>query len=233
MGMTNFTAINVAADRKSVEAGPGLNWYNLNSALEPYGLIAIGGRLKTIGVAGLTVYGGISYFTAKYGFAMDNVISYDVVTADGKVVTAAATNNSDLFWAMKGGGNNFGVVTKFIYKTYQVPKISTAIMVYGEEAVPDYLDAVANLANYQETVDVGAGGIFTIGYTPSTGVVSPQFLGVQAGSTIKPAVFNNFTAIPSLVSSFNVTTLAYWSSTLDSPYQTNRWVQSQFSNIKV
>lgn len=224
IGLSSFTTINVSSDQKSVEAGPGLNWYNMNSALEPYGLVVVGGRLKTIGIAGLTIGGGIHYFTARYGFAMDNVIAYDVVTASGKVVTATATSNSDLFWAMKGGGNNFGIVTKFTYAAYKVPTISTAIQIFGEDEVQAYISAVANLANYQDTVDTGAGGIFTIGYTPSTGAVSPQFLGVQAGSTVKPAVFDNFTAIPSEFSSYNVTTLAYWSSTLDTPYQVSRYV---------
>jgi hypothetical protein len=116
-------------------------------------------------------------------------------------------------------------VTKFTYAAYNIPQISTAIQIFTEDAVPAYVSAVSDLANYQETVDTGAGGIFTIGYTPSTGAVSPQFLGVQAGSAIKPAVFDNFTAIPSAYSSYNVTTLAYWSSTLDTPYQVSRYVR--------
>lgn len=192
--------------------------------LEPYGRIVVGGRLKTIGISGLTIGGGISYFTAKYGFAMDNVLAYEIVTANGKVVTASVTSNSDLFWAMKGGGSNFGIVTKFTFATYKVPSISTAIQIFPESSVSEYITAIANLANYQDQVDTGAGGVFTIGYNPSTNVVRPQFLGVQAGSTIKPAVFSNITAIPSVYSSHNVTTLAYWSSTLDTPYQTSRSV---------
>lgn len=192
------------------------------SFLEPYGRVIIGGRLKTIGIAGLTIGGGISYFTAKYGFGMDNVIEYDVVIASGQVVTASATSNADLFWAMKGGGSNFGIVTKFTFATYKIPTISTAIQIFTEDAVPAYISAVSDLANYQDQVDTGAGGIFTISSTPSTGAISPQFLGVQAGNTTQPTVFKNFTAIPSAFSSYNVTTLAYWSSTLDTPYQTSR-----------
>jgi FAD/FMN-containing dehydrogenase len=111
--MSNFTTIKVSADLKSVEAGPGLNWYTVNAALEPYGLVVIGGRLKTIGIAGLTIGGGIHYFTAKYGFAMDNVISYDIVTANGKVVTANASSSSDLFWALKGGKDNRGAIFSY------------------------------------------------------------------------------------------------------------------------
>ena len=73
-----------------------LNWYDIDSALEPYGLLVIGGRLKTIGIAGSTIGGSIHYFTVKYEFAVGNVTAYDVVTASGKVVTATATGNSDL-----------------------------------------------------------------------------------------------------------------------------------------
>jgi len=207
-----------------VEAGAALDWYQMNSFLEPYGRIAVGGRLKTIGISGLTIGGGISYFTAKYGFAMDNVLAYEIVTANGKVVTATATCNSDLFWAMKGGGSNFGIVTKFTFATYKVPSVSTAIQIFTEDSIPAYITAIANLANYQDQVDTAAGGIFTFGYTPSTGAVQAQFLGVQAGSTVKPAVFSNITAIPSVFSVYNVTTLAQWSSTLDTPYQVYRSV---------
>ena len=123
---------------------------------------------------------------------------------------------------MKGGGSNFGIVTKFTFATYKIPTISTAIQVFAEDAVPAYISAVANLANYQDQVDTGAGGIFTISSVPSTGLITPQFLGVQAGTTTQPTVFENFTAIPSEVSSYNITTLAYWASTLDTPYQTSR-----------
>lgn len=223
VALSGFTNITLASDLGTVEAGPALNWYDLNSFLEPYGKVVIGGRLKTIGVSGLTLGGGISYFTAKYGFAMDNVASYEVVTAGGKVVTASETSNPDLFWALKGGGNNFGIVTKFTFITYDVPTISTAIMIFtSPDIVPAYIEACVNLANYQDQVDTGAGGIFTITHTPSTGAVTTQFLGVQAGDTLQPAVFANFTAIPAPLALYNVTTLAVWSSTLDTPYQVSR-----------
>jgi FAD/FMN-containing dehydrogenase len=222
IALSEFSSIKVCADQKSVEAGPAVNWFQMYSALEPYGLICVGGRLKTIGIAGLTIGGGISYFNSKYGFAMDNVLAYDIVTANGKVVTATAKQNSDLFWAVKGGGNNFGIVTKFTFATYKAPLISTGVQIYLESGVPAFITAIANLANYQETVDVGAGGIFTIGYDPASGTVTPRFVGVQIGSSVKPPVFNNFTSIPSVFSDFNVTTLAQWASTLETPYQEAR-----------
>lgn len=98
VALTNFNDITISSDLNSVEAGAALNWYQTYSYLEPYGKIVVGGRLKTIGISGLTLGGGISYFTAKYGFAMDNVLAYEVVLSTGLVVSAKATSYSDLFW---------------------------------------------------------------------------------------------------------------------------------------
>lgn len=222
LATTNLKTLTLASDKKSVSAGAANEWYDLNKFLEPYGKIVVGGRLKTIGISGLTIGGGISYFTAKYGFAMDNVISYEMVLASGQIVTASAKENPDLFWAMKGGGSNFGIVTKFQFATYDAPQVSTAIQIFLEPSVPAYITAVANLAKYQDQVDTAAGGVFSTGFVPSTGAVQVQFLGVQVGNTIKPPVFANFTSIPSAISSYNVTTMAQWSSTLDTPFQVNR-----------
>lgn len=121
-------------------------WYDLDLALEPYGRIVVGGRLKTIGVAGLTLGGGISYFSAKHGFAMDNVVAYEVVLANGAVVNAIANSNSDLFWALKGGGNNYGIVTKFTLATYHAPSISTAVQVFAQNEIPQFIEAIHDLA---------------------------------------------------------------------------------------
>jgi FAD/FMN-containing dehydrogenase len=88
--------------------------------------------LKTIGVPGLSLIGGFHYFNNKYGYAMDNVLSYDVVLGNGTQITVHKHSHSDLFWALKGGANNFGIVTKFTLKTYDVPKVSTTIQTYNE-----------------------------------------------------------------------------------------------------
>jgi len=243
LALTALTRIKVAANRKSVQAGPGLNWWQLNSALDPYGLVVMyvhpivfwhpcketqhltchrGGRLKTIGVPGLTLGGGIHYFTAKYGFAMDNVLSYTIVLPCGTITTATKTRNRDLFWALKGGGSNFGIVTSFTLATYKHPSITTAVQTFTEAEVPAYCKATADLANYQDGVDKLAGVILNILVFPSFGIVQPMFSGVQAGSVIKPKVFENYTAIPSQTATYNVTTMAQWTSLQDSPYQQAR-----------
>lgn len=208
-----------------MEAGPALPWIDVYTALEPYGRIAIGGRLASIGIAGLTLGGGINYFTNKWGFAMDNILAYEVVTGKGKVVTANATHHRDLFWALKGGSNNFGIVTKFTYQTYEVPTVSTLSAYYLDPALSTYSKAIDDLALFEEVETTAAGGIFTIFYNATSDSSIFITLGVQAGSTTPPSYFANFSAIPAaytLQSVTNVTTLAQVSYILNQPEQQSR-----------
>ncbi|KAF3031992.1 hypothetical protein E8E11_002612, partial [Didymella keratinophila] len=99
-------------------SGPGNRWHDVYSYLEPYRLTVIGGRAATVGVGGLTLGGGISYHTNKYGLACDNVPSYKVLTASGRVVRACPDSFPDLYWALRGGGNDFG-----IYSGSEIPKL--------------------------------------------------------------------------------------------------------------
>ena len=98
--------------------GAGNRWIDVYHRLEPKNLVVIGGRVAPIGVGGLTLGGGISYFSNTYGWACDNVASYEVVTASGKVVVASPDTHQDLYWALRGGGNNFGIVTKLEMYSY-------------------------------------------------------------------------------------------------------------------
>lgn len=208
----------ISADNSSIEVGPGNRWVDVYTALEPYGLYAIGGRLKTIGVPGLTLIGGFHYWNNKYGFAMDNVLSYDVVLGDGSQVVANTTSNPQLFWALKGGANNFGIVTNFVLKTISAPLISTTIQQYNESQLAPFVNAVCDLA-IAEDASVGAGGVFTIQYNATTKVLDSSILGVQEGTESPPSRFANFSAIPSTAVINNVTTPAQWASALDSPNQ--------------
>ncbi|PYI00853.1 FAD binding domain protein [Aspergillus sclerotiicarbonarius CBS 121057] len=203
----------------SIDVSPGMTWYDVYSALEPYGRAAIGGRLKTIGVPGLTLIGGVSYFINKYGFAMDNVLSYDVVLGNGTQVIANATSNPDLFWALKGGANNFGIVTKFTLKTYSMPHISTTIQQFNETAVYDFIKATCDWVVADSEPTIAAGSVLDISYNTTTGSVSPLLLGVQEGISNPPSMFANFTAIPGVSKTNNVTTSKQWASNLDSPKQ--------------
>ncbi|PYH90744.1 FAD binding domain protein [Aspergillus ellipticus CBS 707.79] len=203
----------------TIDVSPGMTWYDVYSALDPYGRAAIGGRLKTIGVPGLTLIGGVSYFINKYGFAMDNVVSYDVVLGNGTQVIANATSHPDLFWALKGGANNFGIVTKFTLKTYSMPHISTTIQEFNESGVYDFLKATCDWVVGDSETTIAAGSVLDISYNVTTGEMSPMLLGVQEGISNPPSMFKNFTAIPGTYKINNVTTAKQWASNLDSPKQ--------------
>ncbi|KUI73940.1 Bifunctional solanapyrone synthase [Cytospora mali] len=106
--LSGLNEITVSDDQKTVSIGPGQRWGNVYEALDPYNFTVLGGRIPHVGVGGLILGGGYYHFSGEYGLATDNVKSFQVVLADGTITTASATQNSDLFWALKGGGPNFG-----------------------------------------------------------------------------------------------------------------------------
>ncbi|KAH7371561.1 FAD binding domain-containing protein [Pyrenochaeta sp. MPI-SDFR-AT-0127] len=118
VALERLDAITLSANKKIASIGPGNRWGNVYKTLEPHGVAVIGGRVASVGVSGLTLGGGISHFANAYGWACDNVESFEVVTASGIIVTASAALFPDLYWALRGGGNNFGIVTKFNLRTF-------------------------------------------------------------------------------------------------------------------
>ncbi|KAK0634296.1 hypothetical protein B0T17DRAFT_486116 [Bombardia bombarda] len=115
MDKLNQVAFDAASGLLTV--GPGARWGAVFAALDPHKVTVVGGRVTTVGVGGLLLGSGLSYLSDLYGLACDNVIEYEVVLAGGCIVKANNNRNPDLFWALKGGTNNFGVVTKFITPT--------------------------------------------------------------------------------------------------------------------
>lgn len=226
LALSGLTNIKMGPKNNTLLVSPGLRWIDVYEFLEPYGRVAIGGRMKTIGVPGLTLIGGVHYFINKYGYAMDNVVSYDVVLGNGTQVTATSASHSDLFWALKGGANNFGVVTSFTLKTFEIPRVSATYQEFNESAVAAFFKATCDLSKADDET-VAAGSIIDIAYNSTTKAVSPLLLGVQAGTENPPSRFANFSAIPAVNRFYNVTTLAQWSSTLDTPFQESRYVSSE------
>jgi FAD/FMN-containing dehydrogenase len=115
--------VRVDPARRTVDAQAGLTWGELDRETQAFGLAVTGGRVPDTGVAGLTLGGGSGWIERKCGFTVDNLLSVDMVTADGELVTASADENPDLFWALKGGGGNFGVVTSFEFALHEVGPI--------------------------------------------------------------------------------------------------------------
>lgn len=118
IAMSRFNTIDYDATKGQVTVGAGLRWDPVYITLAQYGVNVVGGRITGVGVAGFLLGGGYSLLSNERGVAVDSVLGFEVVTPTGNVVNATATTNPDLFWALKGGYNNFGIVTKFVLKTY-------------------------------------------------------------------------------------------------------------------
>jgi FAD/FMN-containing dehydrogenase len=122
--LSPMKSIRVDPLAQTVRAEPGVLGAEFDRETQAFGLATPVGTVSTTGIAGLTLGGGQSWLASKYGFAIDNLLSVDIVTADGSLRTASATQHEDLFWAIRGAGHNFGVVTSFEYRLHPAARYS-------------------------------------------------------------------------------------------------------------
>src|SRR5260221_2345739 len=138
--LSPMKGIKVDVGAATVRAEGGVIWGELDAATQEHGLATTGGLVSTTGVAGFTLGGGIGWLMRKYGLACDNLRSAEVVTADGQVLTASATENADLFWGLRGGGGNFGVVTSFEFDVHPVgPTVAAGPVFYPGDRAEEIL----------------------------------------------------------------------------------------------
>ena len=128
--LSRMKAVRVDPVNRTARAEGGATWGDFDHETQAFGLATTGGIARPTGIAGLTLGGGHGYLMRTYGLACDNLLSVDVVTADGRLLTASATEHADLFWAVRGGGGNFGVVTAFEYRLYPVSQMLGGLLVY-------------------------------------------------------------------------------------------------------
>jgi FAD binding domain/Berberine and berberine like len=131
--------VHVDPQKKTIRAGGGALWGDVDHAGHPFGLAVPAGFISTTGVGGLTLGGGIGHLTRNYGLTIDNILSVDMVLANGKFVIASPKENSDLFWAIRGGGGNFGVVTSFLFKAQPVHTQYAGPMLYELDDTVDVM----------------------------------------------------------------------------------------------
>ncbi len=141
-----YTRVDMQA--KTVTAGGGCTWGDIDHATHIFGMATPSGIISTTGVGGLTTGGGLGYLTRKCGLTIDNLLSADMVLADGSFVTANANQNQDLFWAIRGGGGNFGIITAFTFKLHPVSMLYGGPMLYemseAREVMKWYRELIKN-----------------------------------------------------------------------------------------
>jgi hypothetical protein len=137
LSMIKYVHVDPAS--RKVRVGGGNTWGEVDHATHAFGLAIPSGIISTTGVGGLTLGGGIGHLTRQYGLTIDNLLSADVVLADGKFVVASARENPDLFWAIRGGGGNFGVVTSFLFQAHPVNMVSAGPMLWELHQTEDIM----------------------------------------------------------------------------------------------
>jgi FAD/FMN-containing dehydrogenase len=131
--------IDVDAQARTVRAEGGVVWSELNEATHAHGLATTGGIISTTGIAGLTLGGGLGWLMPKLGLAADNLASAEIVSAAGEVLTADAASHPDLFWAVRGGGGNFGVAASFTYRLHPLTEVTGGLVAHPFDAAGDVL----------------------------------------------------------------------------------------------
>lgn len=181
-----------------LRAGAAFRWQELYDFLNPHGLIVVGGRVAPVG-SSLIGGGGLSYHASLYGWAASNVVNFEVVTGEGKVLEANAETNCDLFWALKGGSNNFGIVTRYDLKTYPSGLVFGGVSHWAANATQQYLDAQTAYLQPGGGVSDPKGNIMpSWSINPSTGVETQSIIYFYNEDNPSPAAFANFTAIPTV-----------------------------------
>jgi len=137
--MSPMSYVRVDPSSRTVLVGAGCKWSEVDHATHAFGLAVPSGVISSTGVAGLTLGGGMGHLTRKYGLTIDNLLSVDMVLADGSFVVASADENPDLFWAVRGGGGNFGIVTSFLFEAHPVDTVCAGPMLWNLEDAADVM----------------------------------------------------------------------------------------------
>jgi len=178
--LSAMKAISVDPARRTARAEGGVQWRDFDAATQAHGLATTGGTVSNTGIGGLTLGGGLGWLGGKHGLSIDNLLSVEVVTADGQSRKASAEEHPDLFWALRGGGGNFGVVTAFEYRLHPVSEVLGGMVLYPLEqaaavlrfyrdfcpTLPDEAEAYAALLTSPEGVPVAA---MLLGYNGPVG----------------------------------------------------------------
>ncbi|KAI0290497.1 FAD-binding domain-containing protein [Russula brevipes] len=203
IAMSRFSEMKVNSAIGTVEVGAGLTWDQVYRALDGTGVNVIGGRVPGVGVAGLTLGGGYSFKSSQYGLAIDNIVGYELVLPNG-TIRNVTPKDGDLWFGLRGGMNNFGIVTKFILKSYPQSKIWGGILVYPGDQLDAFKTAFVKFQQQKDTKAALNSGIsyasgqlsivtvlFYDAPTPPEGVFD-DFLTIPLAKPVKPVLTKSF-----------------------------------------
>jgi FAD/FMN-containing dehydrogenase len=191
----NTTTYDEATNVASV--GTGARWGNVYRELEKHGVVVTGGREAVVGVGGLVLGGGISWYTARTGFACDNVVNFEVVLASGDIINANASANSDLWLALKGGSSNFGIVTRFDLEATPANNLFIERRSIDMEYSNEVIDAVSGFTNLDQSFNDNA-LISIVTYDPDTEKSVISVTEVNTMDRANSSAFGALNRIPTL-----------------------------------
>jgi FAD/FMN-containing dehydrogenase len=158
-----MTSVQIDPDARLARVEGGATWGHVDEACQPFGLATTGGRVSTTGVAGLTLGGGSGWLERKFGLACDALVSVELVTADGELVIADETKNTELFWALHGGGGNFGVATSLTFKLRPLAAMTIGMLFWPAESGPEVIRSYRDLIEADAPEELAGGVIYLTG----------------------------------------------------------------------
>src|SRR5262245_30757532 len=144
--LSNMNGVVVSSANRTAQIGGGARAVDVLAVTDPRGLVAVTGTCAAVGMAGLTLGGGYGPLIGRFGLALDNLVSAEIVLADGRIVTADDDHEAELFWALRGGGGNFGVVTEMRHRAHELPNVLSGMLVYPFSEAKAVLERCAEIA---------------------------------------------------------------------------------------
>ncbi|KAI1877521.1 hypothetical protein JX265_003529 [Neoarthrinium moseri] len=205
-----INSVQISEDKSKVFVGAGAHWEDVYAKLDPLGLSVNGGRAAEVGVGGLTLGGGLSYFSPRYGWTCDTVVNFEIVLADASIVHANAESNPGLFYALKGGNNNFGVVTRIDLTTFEQGLLWSGSVFNPVSVVDDVISEFVKIGS-PEAYDEDATFYTSFGFSQARGIPIIASNLEYAKPIAPPSIYQDFLALPNLMNTselMNMTTLA-------------------------
>ncbi|KAI6084501.1 FAD-binding domain-containing protein [Hypoxylon rubiginosum] len=196
LGLINSTV--VSDDRTTAIVGGGALTRQVFAALDPYGLAYVGGRVGQVGMGGFTLGGGTSVLAAKYGWALDSVLEYEIVLPNATIATVSETQHPDLYYALRGGGNNFGIVTSFNVTVFPQGQVYTGSRTFGDDQTDRFLEEAEKVFTIEDAEDTNVVLEYRYAYSAAQDRYTMSSTQRYAEPVSNPPAFDAMNAIPAL-----------------------------------